>query len=97
MSKKKVKLYASDSVIEDFYETLARNNPNSLYKVHIPKSDVFYVRKAIAERTGKTYSLDHVERAMFLEGHLRRDEVLDPDRPRGYCSYDTTKKVSTTQ
>jgi len=96
MSKKKVKLYASDSVIEDFYETLARNNPNSLYKVHIPKSDVFYVRKAIAERTGKTYSLDHVERAMFLEGHLRRDEVLDPDRPRGYCSYDTAKKVSTT-
>jgi len=97
MSKKKVKLYASDSVIEDFYETLARNNPNSLSKVHIPKSDVFYVRKAIAERTGETYSLDHVERAMFLEGHLRRDEVLDPDRPRGYCSYDTTKKVSTTQ
>tara|TARA_Y100001938_G_scaffold142052_1_gene212708 strand:+ start:392 stop:685 length:294 start_codon:yes stop_codon:yes gene_type:complete len=97
MSKKKVKLYASDSVIEDFYETLAKNDPNSLYKVHIPKSDVFYVRKAIAERTGKTYSLDHVERAMFLEGHLRRDEVLDPDRPRGYCSYDTAKKVSTTQ
>jgi hypothetical protein len=68
-----------------------------MYKVHIPKSDVFYVRKAIEVTTGITYSLDHVERAMFLEGHLRRDEVLDPDRPRGYCSYDTAKKVSTTQ
>ena len=93
MSKKKVKLYASDSVIEDFYEALARNNPNSLYKVHIPKSNVFYVRKAIGEYTGITYSLDHVERAMLLEGDLRRDEVLDPDRPRGYCSYDTAKEV----
>lgn len=91
MSKKKVKLYASDSVIEDFYETLAKNDANKLSKVHIPKSDVFYVRKAIEMHTGKTYSLDHIERAMFLEGHLRRDEVLDPDRPRGYCSSDTKK------
>ena len=91
MSKKKVKLYASDSVIEDFYRTLSKSDPNILNKVHIPKSDVFYVRKAIEMRTGETYSLDHIERAMFLEGHLRRNEVLDPDRPRGYCSYDTEK------
>ena len=96
MSRKKTKLYASNNVIERFYETLAENNPNAMYKVHIPKSDVFYVRKAIEARTGITYSLDHVERAMFLEGHLRREEVLDPDRPRGYCKYDT-KKVSKTQ
>tara|TARA_R100000152_G_C6608283_1_gene63009 strand:+ start:270 stop:557 length:288 start_codon:yes stop_codon:yes gene_type:complete len=95
MSRKKTKLYASDNVVERFYETLAENNSNAIYKVHIPKSDVFYVRKAIEARTGITYSLDHVERAMFLEGHLRRDEVLDPDRPRGYCKYDT-KKVSKT-
>ena len=97
MRKKEVKLYASDNVIEDFYSTLADYDQKAMYKVHIPKSDVFYVRKAIEITTGITYSLDHVERAMFLEGHLRRDEVLDPDRPRGYCSYDTAKKVSTTQ
>jgi hypothetical protein len=24
------------------------------------------------------YTLDHVERAMYLEGHLERHEVLDP-------------------
>jgi len=90
------KLYASDTVIEDFYNTLAENKPNTVHKVHIPKSDVFYVRKAIEVRTGITYSLDHVERAMFLEGHLTRGEVLDPDRPRGYCKYDT-EKVSKTQ
>ena len=95
MKNKKQKLYASDRVLENFYETIAENNSNNVHKVHIPKSDVFYVRKAIEARTGITYSLDHVERAMFLEGHLRRDEVLDPDRPRGYCKYDT-KEVSKT-
>ena len=82
--KKDVKLYATDSVIEEFYEALASNNPHSLQKVHIPKSDVFYVRRAIYEDTGEWYSLDHVERAMYLEGHLKANEVLDPDRERPY-------------
>jgi hypothetical protein len=31
-----------------------------------------------------TYTLDHVERAMYLEGWLSRQEVLDPDREREY-------------
>ena len=51
-------------------------------------SDVFYVRAAIEADTGVKYTLDHVERAMYLEGHLSRKDVLDPDRRRGYCSYD---------
>ena len=55
-----------------------------MQKIHIPKSDVFYVRAAIEADTGVRYSLDHVERAMYLEGHLKRYEVLDPDRERDY-------------
>ena len=55
-----------------------------MQKVHIPKSDVFYVREVIYVRTGEWYTLDHVERAMYLEGHLQRHEVLDPDRSREY-------------
>ena len=82
--KKDVKLYATDSVIEDFYDALASNDTRSLQKVHIPKSDVFYVRQAIYQNTGEWYTLDHVERAMYLEGHLGRHEVLDPDREREY-------------
>jgi len=82
--KKEVKLYATDRVIEEFYDALASNDFRSLQKVHIPKSDVFYVRRAIYEDTGVWYSLDHVERAMYLEGHLERNEVLDPDRERPY-------------
>ena len=89
MKKNRVKLYPSDNVIEEFYEALASKNERKLKQVHIPKSDVFYVRKAIYMDTGTLYSLDHVERAMYLEGHLRADEVLEPKRPRGYCSYDT--------
>jgi len=83
--KKEVKLYATDSVIEEFYDALASNDTRSLQKVHIPKSDVFYVRQAIYQNTGEWYTLDHVERAMYLEGHLHRSEVLDPDRERPYA------------
>lgn len=84
MSKNKVKLYATESVIEEFYRTLANDNSRGVNKVHIPKSDVFYVRRAIYDDTGEWYTLDHVERAMFVEGHLTRREVLDPDRKRQF-------------
>jgi len=83
--KKDVKLYATDRVIEEFYDALASNDTRSLHKVHIPKSDVFYVRQAIYQDTGVWYTLDHVERAMYLEGHLNSNEVLDPDRKRHYA------------
>jgi len=84
MSKKQVQLYASENVLEDFYEALIDNNPRAYTRVHIPKSDVFYIREAIKCNTGVTYTLDHVERAMYLEGYLSRHEVLDPDREREY-------------
>ena len=84
MLNKKVKLYASEVVVDDFYRALASNDVNALRKVHIPKSDVFYVREAIEVRTGVRYTLDHVERAMYLEGHLKAYEVLDPEREREY-------------
>ena len=89
MKDSKVKLYPSEKVIEDFYAALASKSEKKLKKVHIPKSDVFYIRQAILAKTGNLYTLDHVERALYLEGHLNREDVLDPDRPRGYCSYDT--------
>jgi len=84
MPNKQVKLYASEDVIDDFYRALASNDANAMRKVHIPKSDVFYVREALEVRTGVRYTLDHVERAMYLEGMLNRYEVLDPDRKREY-------------
>ena len=82
MKHKSVQLYASDNVIEEFYKALADYDSNKLTRIHLPKSDVFYVRAAIEADTGVRYTLDHVERAMYLEGMLRRNEVLDPDRER---------------
>ena len=63
---------------------LANNVHRAIQKVHIPKSDVFYVREALYNRTGVRYTLDHVERAMYLEGFLEKHEVLDPERKREY-------------
>ena len=89
MAKKSVKLYNYTSVLDTYYNALInKRGSNVLKKMHIPVSNVFYVQKAIENNTGIKYSLDHVERAMYLEGHLSASDVLDPHVPRGYCSYD---------
>ena len=82
MYKNKVSLYSSESVIEEFYDAIADGDSKRLRRVHIPKSDVFYVREALQVRLGQSFTLDHIERAMYLEGFLKRHEVLDPDRER---------------
>lgn len=82
--KKPVQLYASENVLEHFYSAIASNNSRALRQVHIPKSDVFYVRTAIENDTGVRYTLDRVERAMYLEGMLDHKDVLDPDRKRDW-------------
>ena len=86
---KNVQIYAYDEVLEEFYSALADSNGPRLRRIHIPRSDVFYVRAAIEADTGVKYSLDHVERAMYLEGHLSRRDVLDPDRKRPYADNPT--------
>lgn len=80
--KSKVSLFADEDVIGQFYDALADQNGARLRRVHIPKSDVFYIREAIYQDTGVRYTLDHVERAMYLEGYLQKHEVLDPERKR---------------
>ena len=82
MYKNKVSLYSSEDVIEEFYDAIADGDSKRLRRVHIPKSDVFYVREALQVRLGQSFTLDHIERAMYLEGFLEPHEVLDPDRKR---------------
>lgn len=82
---KRIKLYASDSVLEEFYSALASNDVKAFNRVHIPRSDVFYVRAHLREVfPDKELTLDYVERMMYLEGLLDRSDVLDPDRERDY-------------
>ena len=64
MPKKSVKLY-TDNVLEEFYKAIKNN---TLHKLHIPHSDVFYVRRAIEAKTGNKYSLKRIEDAMKAEG-----------------------------
>lgn len=78
---RKIQRYASDRVLEEFYYALASDRmPSKL--VHIPRSDVFYLRRKYYEDTGHWISLDRMERSMYLEKLLHRRDVLDPDRQR---------------
>jgi len=64
MAKKSVKLY-TDNVLEEFYKHVLDGN---LDKLHIPHSDVFYVKTAVDAHYGKSFTLEHVEWAMRMEG-----------------------------
>tara|TARA_R110001632_G_scaffold98359_1_gene204925 strand:+ start:133 stop:339 length:207 start_codon:yes stop_codon:yes gene_type:complete len=64
MKKKSVKLY-TDNVLEAFYHAVATN---TLDKLHIPHSDVYYVRAAVEAHYGRPFTLKHVETAMKAEG-----------------------------
>lgn len=70
MAKKSVKLY-TDNVLEAFYEGI---RTNTLHKLHIPHSDVFYVRAAVEAHYGRKFTLKHVEEAMRAEGWTEKDE-----------------------
>jgi hypothetical protein len=72
--------YKDEHILEEFYKNLLDQEDPS--RIHIPRSDVFYVREAIRQRTGESYTLDHVERAMYLEGHLEASDVFEPNRKR---------------
>jgi hypothetical protein len=80
----KPKMYTSDSVLEEFYLALASEDEGRLRRVHIPRSDVFYVREKMYQDTGIKYSLDRIERAMYLEGMLNASDVFEPNRKREY-------------
>ena len=50
MYKNKVSMYSSEDVIEEFYDAIADGDSKKLRRVHIPKSDVFYVRESLRSR-----------------------------------------------
>ena len=74
--------YSSDNVLEEFYKNLASGRSSRF--VHIPLSSVFYVRTAIHESTGILYSLDRIERAMYLEGMIPKESVFEPEKKRDW-------------
>ena len=73
MAKKSVKLY-TDNVIEEFYSHLANN---TLKDLHIPHSDVFYVRAAVEAHYGRSFTLKEVEDAMIAEGWSENKDLQE--------------------
>jgi len=71
MAKKSVKLY-TDNVLEAFYDAILNN---TLDKLHIPHSDVFYVREAVSAHYGRNFTLKHVEDAMRAEGWTEGGDI----------------------
>lgn len=80
----KPKMYSSERVLEEFYKALANQNESKLRRVHIPRSDVFYIREAYYQHSGSWETLDRIERCMYLEGKLLARDVLDPKRKRDW-------------
>ena len=68
LKKKSVKLKTPENVLEAFYKAI---RTNTLHKIHIPHSSVFYVRAALEAKTGKRFTLERVEAAMKAEGMLK--------------------------
>ena len=64
MRRKSVKLY-TNNVLQRFYDAVRRDK---LHRLHIPHSDVYYVRAAVEAHYGRSFSLKHVENAMKAEG-----------------------------
>ena len=77
-------MYCSERVLEEFYKALADQNEGKLRRVHIPRSDVFYIREAYYQHSGTWETLDRIERCMYLEGKLLARDVLDPKRKRDW-------------
>lgn len=77
-------LHESDDVLRDFFSVLAGGDIQALRSIHIPRSDVFYVRQKYYQDTGHWVSLDRMERSMYLEGHLFAHDVKDPNRKRDW-------------
>lgn len=78
-----MKNFSSDNVIEEFYKNLLKGD-DSAQRVHIPRSDVFYVRRAYFESTGNWETLDKIERCMYLEGMLDAKDCFEPERKRDW-------------
>jgi uncharacterized protein HemY len=74
----------NDDILGTFFKALAGNDIKALQSMHIPRSEVFYVRAKYYMDTGEWISLDRMERSMYLEGLLEARDVHEPKRVRDW-------------
>lgn len=82
-----------ENVIEEFYSAVADNDGKFIYSIHIPLSDVFYVREALHQATGNRYTLDYVEWAMLKEHMIEARHCYKPEEKLSWDEYPLEKMV----
>jgi hypothetical protein len=82
-----------ENVIEEFYKAVANNNGQFISSIHIPLSDVFYVREALHQATGNRYTLDYVEWAMLKEKMIEARHCHNPEEKLTWVEYPLEKIV----
>lgn len=85
-----MKYFISERVLENFYKGLL-GNPSTF--VHIPKSDVFYVREHLRSALGKNFTLDYVEWAMLKEGLIEAKDCFEPQLKKSWAEYPLEKEA----
>jgi len=76
--------YKEDDVLVKFFHALAGDDIKALQSMHIPRSEVFYVRQKYFQDTGEWVPLDKIERCMYLEGLLEARDVHQPNTKRDW-------------
>lgn len=83
----------TDDVIEDFYLSIAKNDNNFAKRVHIPLSDVFYVREHLRSVFGGNYTLDYIEWALLKEGMIDPRHCFEPNTKLSWDEYPLEKEL----
>ena len=61
MAKKSVKLRPEKHILYHFYNSVYNGTLDNL---HIYHSDIYYIREALFQKTGKTFSLNDIEESV---------------------------------
>lgn len=61
MAKKSVKLKPEKHVLYHFYNSV---HNGTLENLHLFHSDIYYIREALFQKTGKTFSLSDIEESV---------------------------------
>ena len=61
MAKKSVKLKPENHILYHFYNSV---HNGTLENLHLFHSDIYYIREALFQKTGKTFSLNDIEESV---------------------------------
>lgn len=72
------KYYFSEDPLGEFYRAIAEGNSSRLMRVHIPRSEVFYIRAHLEQKFEREFTLREVEQMLYEEGMLKKEDCFEP-------------------